>query len=83
MPALGRGGALTPEFKDFMVFADQVIGCWLEAATPGREMFACPEQIAGGYMLSVIGDGFKDVQAIRRELDRSFKRRVKKWKPPA
>jgi len=83
VPALGRGGALTPEFKDFMVFADQVIGCWLEAATPGREMFACPEQIAGGYMLSVFGDRFKDVQAIRRELDRSFKRRVKKWKPPA
>jgi hypothetical protein len=83
VPALGRKGQLTPEFKDFMVFADQVIGCWLETAEPGREMFACPEQIAGGYMLSVFGDRFKDVQAIRKELDRSFKRRVKKWTPPA
>jgi hypothetical protein len=80
VPALNRKGELTPEFLDFLEFADRVIACWLEAATPGREMFACPEQIAGGYMLSVFGDRFKDVQAIRKALDRSFKKRVKKWK---
>lgn len=80
VPALNRKGELTPEFLDFMEFADRLIGCWMEAATPGREMFACPEQIAGGYMLSVFGDRFKDVQAIRKALDKSFKKHVKKWK---
>lgn len=81
VPALNRKGKLTPEFLDFMEFADRLIGYWLEAATPGREMFACPEQIAGGYMLSVFGDRFKDVQAIRKALDRSFKRHPKNWNP--
>ena len=82
VPALNRKGELTPEFIDFMVFADRVIGCWMEMATPGREMFACPEQIGGGYMLSVFGDRFKDVKAIRNTLNRSFKKHAKKWKPP-
>jgi len=75
-------GELTPEFLDFMEFADRVIASWLEAATPGREMFACPEQIAGGYMLSVFGDRFKDVQAIRKALDNSFRKHLRSWKPP-
>ena len=81
VPALNGKGELTPEFLDFMEFADRVIGCWIDSATPGREMFACPEQIAGGYMLSVFGDRFKDVQAIRKALDRSFKKHLKNWKP--
>ncbi|MBS10407.1 MAG: xylose isomerase [Gemmatimonadetes bacterium] len=82
VPALNCKGELTPEFLDFMEFADRLIGCWMQAATPGREMFACPEQIAGGYMLSVFGDRFKDVQVIREQLGKSFKRHAKKWKPP-
>lgn len=81
IPALNRKGELTPELKDWLEFADAVIGCWLEAAGPGREMFACPEQIPGGYSLSVFEDRFKDVQAISKELDRCFKRRLRKWKP--
>jgi len=81
VPALNRKGELTPEFLDFMEFADRVLSCWLETATPGRELFACPEQIAGGYMLSVFGDRFKDVQAIRKALDKSFKKHLKNWKP--
>ena len=82
VPALNSMGELTPEFLDFMEFADRVIASWLEAATPGREMFACPEQIAGGYMLSVFGDRFKDVQAIRKALDNSFRKHLRSWKPP-
>ena len=82
VPALNGKGELTPEFLDFMEFVDRLLGVWLEAATPGREMFACPEQIAGGYMLSVFGDRFKDVQAIRTAIDKSFKKHLRKWKPP-
>ena len=64
IPALGPGGKLTPEFKDCMEFGDQLLALWLKAATPGRELFVCPEQIPGGYHLSVFGDRFKDVKAI-------------------
>ncbi len=80
VPALGPGGKFTPEFLDWLEFAEQVIACWLEAATPGREMFVCPEQIAGGYYLSVFGDRWKDVLAIREQVDRAWKRQLRKWK---
>jgi hypothetical protein len=46
-------------------------------------MFACPEQIAGGYMLSVFGDRFKDVKTIKKHLEKSFKKHLKNWTPPA
>ena len=82
IPVLNRKGKQTPEFKDFMEFAERVFGCWLEAATPGREMFACPEQIAGGYELSIFPDRFKDAQAIARALNKAFKRQLKSWTPP-
>ena len=82
IPALGSGGKFTPEFLDWLEFAEKVIECWLEAATPGREMFVCPEQIAGGYYLSVFGDRWKDVLAIRDEVDRVWKRQLRKWKSP-
>ncbi len=82
VPALGRGGKLTPEFKDCMEFGDQLLALWLKAAPPGRELFVCPEQIAGGYHLSVFGDRFKDVKAIKAELQKSWRRNLRKWKPP-
>ena len=53
IPALGHNGKFTPEFKDWLVFADRVIQSWLSVATPRREMFVCPEQGAPGYDLSV------------------------------
>ena len=81
IPALGRGGRLTPEFLDWLEFAEQVIACWLQAAAPGREMFVCPEQIPAGYALSVFGNRWKDAQAVMREVDRVWKRQLRKWKP--
>ena len=82
IPALGPGGKLTPEFLDCMEFADQLLALWLKAATPGRELFVCPEQIPGGYHLSVFGDRFRDVKAIRGELEKSWQRHLANWKPP-
>ena len=83
IPALGRGGKLTPEFLVWLEFAEKVIESWLAAATPGREMFVCPEQGAsGGYILSVFGDPWKDAKAIRVEVDGIWRRQLRKWKPP-
>lgn len=83
VPALNHDGKVTPEFLDFMEFVDGVIETWLQTAGPGREMFACPEQIAGGYMLSVFPDRFQDVRTIRKHLKRSFKKHLTDWSPPA
>ena len=66
IPALDRKGNFTPEFVDWLEFAERVLACWLETATPGRELFVCPEQIAGGYFVSVFGDRWKDVPGHSR-----------------
>ncbi|MFT5370296.1 MAG: sugar phosphate isomerase/epimerase [Candidatus Latescibacterota bacterium] len=80
IPALGRSGQLTPEFLDWLDFAERVMACWLETAKPGQEMFSCPEQIGGGYFLSVFGDRWKDVLAVRDGLERVWRKQVRKWK---
>ena len=83
VPAVGKGGKRTPEFVDFMKFADRVLANWLAGAGPGREMFVCPEQIADGYWLSVFSDRFADAKVIRDRLVKSFKRHRRQWTPPA
>lgn len=81
IPVLGKGGKFTTEFLDWLEFAEGVIVCWLQAATPGREMFVCPEQIGGGYALSVFGNRWKDAQIIRSEIDRIWRKNIRKWIP--
>ena len=82
IPALDKKGDFTPEFIDWLEFAERVLACWLETATPGRELFVCPEQIAGGYFVSVFGDRWKDVLAIQGAIDRVWKKQLRKWKAP-
>lgn len=79
---LNHKGKLTPEFKDWLEFAEKVIECWLEKATPGRELFICPELIPFGYTLSVFGDRWKDTLATTKAVDKVWKRQLRKWKPP-
>ena len=82
IPALDLKGNFTPEFLDFLPFAEKLIETWLQAATPGREMFVCPEQGGPGYDLSVFPDRWKDAQAIRKEVDKLWRKHVKNWKDP-
>jgi len=82
IPALNSKGEFTPEFSDWLEFAERVLACWLETAPAGRELFACPEQIAGGYYLSVFGDRWKDVLAIRGELAQVWQKQLRRWQPP-
>ena len=81
IPALNHKGDFTPEFLHWLPFAEKVIEAWLQAATPGREMFVCPEQGPPSYALSVFPDRWKDVQAIRDEVDKLWRKHIKKWKP--
>jgi hypothetical protein len=83
IPACNGKGGLTPEFLDWLPFAEQVIETWLGVAGSGREMFVCPEQGPPGYFLSVFPDRWKDVQTIRDEVDKLWRRQVRKWKGTA
>lgn len=79
VPAVGWDGKLTPEFKDWLEFAERVVACWLESAPAGRVVYVCPEQGAPGYDLSVFPDRWKDVLVIRKELARVWKRQIRSW----
>jgi hypothetical protein len=81
VPAIDGRGGFTTEFLQWLPFAEKVIEAWLKAATPGREMFVCPEQGPPGYALSIFPDRWKDVRAIRDEVDRLWRKQVRKWKP--
>lgn len=80
VPAMGWDGKLTPEFRDWLEFAEKVLACWLEGQQPGRTIYVCPEQGAPGYDLSVFPDRWNDVQVIRREVNRVWKRQLRRWK---
>jgi hypothetical protein len=80
IPACNGKGGLTAEFLDWLPFAEKVIETWLQAADSGREMFVCPEQGPPGYFLSVFPDRWKDVQTIRDEVDKVWRRQLRKWK---
>jgi len=83
IPALDHRGKYTPEFNDWLEFAERVFACWLSSAEPGREIFVCPEQIAGGYHISVFGDRWKDVLAIKKALTKVWKRQLRSWVGPS
>ena len=68
--ALDHDGNFTPEFLDWLPFAERVIETWLESASGNHIMYACPEQGPPSYALSIFPDRWKDAQAIRNELDR-------------
>ncbi len=50
VPATDGKGNETPEFKDYLVFVDAFIACWLKGAKGGEVLYACPEFGAGGWL---------------------------------
>jgi hypothetical protein len=64
-------GTLTPEFKDWLPFAEALLQCWLEGnRNKRREIFICPElgPVTGGYCLSTFPDSWEDKKILRQEI---------------
>ena len=72
--ALDHQGEFTPEFIDWLPFAEKVIEAWLITANPDSKMYVCPEQGPPSYALSIFPDRWEDAQAIRDEIDKIWKR---------
>ncbi len=70
-------GELTQEVKDWIPFAEAVMGCWLETNSASeREMFVCPElgPIEGGYALSTFPSSWEDAKVLRGVIDKMWKK---------
>lgn len=73
VPITDGKGKLSPEFKDWLPFAEAVLKCWLAGnKRSGREIFICPElgPIEGGYALQTFPNSWEDAKILRREIDK-------------
>jgi len=73
VPVTDGKGNLTREVKDWLVFAEAVLRCWLDGnRDTDREIFVCPEMgpLEGGYALSIFTNSWEDAKTLRQELDR-------------
>lgn len=84
VPVTDDRGNLTLEFRDFVPFMEKVMDTWLAGAPAGRELFAVPEMgpLWLGYNLHSLPNSWEDAKLLRLETERSWRRALKKWKPP-
>ncbi|HEY3761676.1 MAG TPA: xylose isomerase [Verrucomicrobiae bacterium] len=77
IPITDRKGNLTPEFKDWLPFAEALLRCWLAGNKDSEwEIFVCPElgPIVGGYALSTFPNSWEDAKIVRGEIARLWKK---------
>jgi hypothetical protein len=70
-------GALTPEVRDYLVFARELMRVWKAApANARRTLFACPEMgpYDGGYNVTGFPPAWPDAVVLRHELARQWAR---------
>jgi len=79
VPVTDGRGRLTPEFRDYVPFMEQVMETWLTGASPGREMIAVPElgPLWMGYNLSAFPRSWDDARVLRVEIEKSWRRVLK------
>jgi hypothetical protein len=74
----GRNG-LTPEFRDYLLFVEDLFVCWLEGPRPGEELWVCPEMgMTHGYHLSTHPHAWPEVVRERQEIRRAWRRALKR-----
>ncbi len=77
IPLTDTQGKFTTEFKDWLPFAEAVLGCWLDGnEQQEREILICPElgPIEGGYALSTFPNSWESTKLLRGEIDAMWKR---------
>lgn len=83
VPVTNGKGKFTKEFKTWIPFAEKTFELWVKKATPGRELFCCPEMgpTISGYNLSILPNSWEDAIVLKGVLDKLFKKAVKEhWK---
>jgi hypothetical protein len=76
----GRGG-LTPEFRDYLAFTEDLFALWLSGPRPGNELWVCPEMGAShGYHVSTNPHPWPDAIRERAELLGAWQRALARTK---
>ena len=85
VPVTDGKGTLTQEVKDYLVFVEAVLKCWL--AAPGnadRDIFAVPEMgpMGSGYNISTWPNSWEDAKVLRVEIDKIWQKLTPKGNQP-
>ena len=79
VPVTNGRGALTPEFRDYLTFTEDLFACWLEGPQPGGELWVCPELgMSHGYHVSTDPHAWPDAMRERTELLGAWARALKR-----
>jgi hypothetical protein len=79
VPVTNGRGVFTSEFRDYMVFVEDLFVCWLNGARPGGELWVCPEMgMSHGYHLSTDPHAWPEAVRERDEVLRAWRRALKR-----
>jgi len=79
VPILSRAGRLTPEFKDYLGFVEDLFRLWLQGPRPGNALWVCPEMgMSHGYHLSLDPLPWPGVVRARAEFASAWRRALKR-----
>lgn len=69
VPVTNGRGRLTPEFRDYIAFVEELFTVWLEGPTPRGDLWVCPEMgTTVGYHVSTNPPVWPDTLRCREEL---------------
>ncbi len=79
VPVTNGRGTLTPEFRDYLSFTEDLFACWLAGPRPGGELWVCPELgMSHGYHVSTDPHAWPDAVRERTELLGAWARALKR-----
>jgi len=79
VPVTNGRGTLTPEFRDYLAFAEDLFVCWLAGPRPGNELWVCPELgMSHGYHVSTDPHAWPDAIRARTELLGAWRRALQR-----
>ena len=79
VPVTDGRGTLTPEFRDYLAFAEDLFACWLAGPRPGDELWVCPELgMSHGYHVSTDPHAWPDAIRARTELLAAWRRALRR-----
>ena len=79
VPVTNHRGALTPEFRDYLAFTEDLFACWLAGSRPGNELWVCPELgMSHGYHVSTDPHAWPDAIRERTELLGAWRRALRR-----
>jgi hypothetical protein len=79
VPVTDGRGTLTPEFRDYLAFVEDLFACWLAGPRPGGELWACPELgMSHGYHVSTDPHPWPDAIRARTEILGAWRRALQR-----